>query len=247
MGAQARPALPELMRVFRDPGQWSGMAQGGHRAGNVLSGLGKEALPQILDCFSEPQFTNGRVVILVDVIRHMPNVGEAGNRAVPILCDLLARNDPSLGPPCVEALGNLAAAPDLAVPAITTTLTNALAASDTTLSRKSAEALGKFGHDASNAVPVLCLALKSPDGITTEEAARALGKIGASSDMAVPALIEYLKQSTPKHRKYAIEGLAGYGDAAGEAASLIGEALQDEDHDTRSVARQALEQLTHKP
>src|SRR5262249_10267609 len=112
MGAQARPALPHLMSVFRDPAQWS-KAQAGHRAANVLLGLGKESVPKILECFSEPQFTNGRVFILVDVIRRMPNVGKAGDRAVPILCDLLGRNDPGLTLPCVEALGNLASAPEL--------------------------------------------------------------------------------------------------------------------------------------
>ena len=246
LGPAARPALTQLMRVFRDPRQWS-PGQTGYRAANVLSGLGKEALPQILQCFSDPQFTNGRIWILVDVIRRMSNLEGAGDRAVPILCDLLARNDPNLHQGCVEALGNLAAAPTLAVPALSATLTNALATPDIILSRKCAEALGKFGPNASNAVPVLCLALKSPDGITTEEAARTLGKIRAFGEVAVPALIQYLKESNAKHRKYAIEGLTGYGSAAAEATPLIRDALLDEDHDTRSVARQALEQLTLEP
>jgi len=128
------------------------------------------------------------------------------------------------------------------VSALAEALTNAMEKSDVILSRKCAEALGKFGRGGGEAVPLLCAALKNSDGITTAEAARALGKIGVHSEVAVPALIEYLSAGTV-HRKYAIEGLLGYGEAARGAIPLLHDALQDEDHDTRAVAEETLQRL----
>jgi HEAT repeat protein len=103
--------------------------------------------------------------------------------------------------------------------------------------------LGTFGVSASNAVPVLCVALKSTDGITTEEAARALGQIRAREDLAVPALIDYLKASGSRHHKFAIEGLSGYSTAVPQTIPLLQSALNDADHDTRAVAQQALARI----
>jgi len=231
----AKSAIPALLRMFHNQRSSSAF-----RAVNVLAVLGKESFPGLLQCFSDPQFTN--YFGLAQVLGRMRGFsGEEGAPAVPHLCGFLQRADPALQQACADALGNLAAAPELAVPCLASALTNAIQGSDTILSRKCAEALGRFRSRGSAAVPALCFALDSPDGITSEEAARTLGKIGVNSEMAVPALVAYLKSAgTTGHRKYAIEGLRGYGEAAREAIPLIREALNDDDHDTRALAQETL-------
>lgn len=239
LGKDAKSAIPGLLLMFRD----SATPSGGFRAGNVLAGLSKESFPALLKCFSDPQFTN--YFALVQVLCQMRGFlqGE-GAAAVPNLCSPLQRADPALKQVCAEALGNVAAAPELAVPSLAAAMTNAIQNSDVILSRKCAEALGSFGSRGSAAVAALCFALDSHDGITSEEPARTLGKIGVDSDMAVPALMAYLRSAgTTGRRKYAIEGLRGYGEAAREAIPLIREALNDDDHDTRALAQQTLQKL----
>src|SRR5262249_3972722 len=74
LGKEAQPAVPELLRLLQvRQGRFSGYNI--FRVVPVLSGLGKHAMPEVLVCFSDPQFTNRAV--LVEVIRHMRNVGEA--------------------------------------------------------------------------------------------------------------------------------------------------------------------------
>jgi HEAT repeat protein len=237
LGPDAVPAIPDLVRIF----QKRGGPNSAYLAGNVLSTLGKDALPTLLQCCADPTCNNQEA--LVDLIGHMRDLGEAAAPAVPIICNLLEQADPDLRNTCAAALGNLGAVPELSVPALAAALTNALQNQLSLLSRKCAEALGKFGVSSSNAVPVLCAALKSPDGITTEEAARALGKIGAHGELAVPTLIRYLRDGATRHWKYAIEGLIPYGDAAQEAIPLLQQALEDPDHDTRALAQEALQEL----
>jgi hypothetical protein len=239
LGKDAKPAIPGLLLMLGN----SGTPSRAFRAGNVLAGLGKESFPALLQCFSDPQFTN--YFALVQVLAPMRGFlqGE-GAAAVPNLCSLLQRADPALKQACAEALGNVAAAPEMAVPCLARAMTNAIQNADIIVSGRCAEALGRFGSRGSAAVAALCFALSAPDGVTSEESARTLGKIGGNSDMAVPALIAYLRSAgTTGHRKYAIEGLRGYGEAAREAIQLIREALNDDDHDTRDLAQQTLQRL----
>jgi hypothetical protein len=230
----ALPVLPVLMRMFRSTERWPGP----YRAEVVLASLGAAAFPEVLKCAADPKFKN--MESWVRVVGQMRGLGPAATQVVPILCRIL-KNDPKLRPACIDALGNLGVMPELAVPALVGELTNALQGPDVLLSRKSAEALGKFNSQASEAVPVLCVALRSSDGITTEEAAKALGRIGAQGEIAVPSLLDYMRSN--RHRKYAIEGLVVYGAAAREAMPLIKDALSDGDHDTREVAKAALRKI----
>jgi len=234
LGENARPAVPELMNMLNNTGQSSTA----FRAGNVLGGLGPVVLPELLRAISNPQFSNH--FGLVGLIGRMHRLGDEATPLVTFLCRNVEQPSSSLRQACVEALGNLAVAPEQAVPALFRTFKESLDGDDVILSRKSAEALGQFGPRSDVAVPTLCAALKSPDGITTEEAARALGRIHTQSDLAVPALVEYLRTGGARHRRFAIEGLAPYGAAAREALPLLRDALQDEDHDTRALAREVL-------
>jgi hypothetical protein len=245
LGKDAQPAVPALVHMFcKTSASYYGSYYGfqAYRSGNVLAGLGKEALPEVLAVLNDLQC--GNPVGLALVVARMQGIGDAAAAAVPMLCNGLQQTNSSLRIDCAGALGNLALMPELSVPALSGVLTNAMANGDVMLSRRCTDALGKFGARGAAAVQVLCAALKSPDGITTEQAAVALGKIGADAPEAVPALIAYLKDGGSRHRRYAIEGLRGYADVAQEAIPLIREALKDEDHDTRAMAEDTLRKMS---
>ena len=236
LGTNAEPALPELMRLL---GKQNSFVS--YSAREALQGIGRPALPELLKCLSDPGFAN--LIAAVQLIGSIQGLGEAAASAVPVLCNHLRQGDPDLARACADTLAQLHVSPELAVPALSETLTTAMQKTDVLLSRKCAEALGTFGASASNAVPVLCAAFKSTDGITTEEAARALGRIGAREDLAVPALVDYLKVSGSRHHKFAIEGLSGYNGALRQTVPLLQAALNDADHDTRAAAQQALARI----
>jgi hypothetical protein len=248
LGKDARPAVPALVHMFsKSSASYYGSYYGfqAYRSGNVLAGLGKEALPEVLTALNDPHC--GNPIGLALVVARMQGIGEAAAPAVPMLCKGLQQTNATLKIDCIGALGNLALRPELSVPALGGALTNGIANGDVMLSRRCTDALGKFGARGAAAVPVLCAALKCPDGITTEQAAVALGKIGADAPEAVPALIAYLKDGGSRHRRYAIEGLRGYANVAQEAIPLIREALKDEDHDTRAVAEETLRRINSNP
>lgn len=243
LGTNALPALPGLMRLFR--GQNAVSFPGAYAAGEVLVRLGQPAFLEILKCLADPKFANPLFAVqLIGRMHRMQRLGDEGAAAVPLLCERLRPGNSALAVACADTLGELRAGPVLAVPALNEALTNALQSGDVSLSRKSAEALGQFGLSASNSVPVLCAALNSSDGITTEEAARALGRIRTGQDLAVPALLDYLRRNGSHHRRFAIEGLSGYRAAGPMVVGQLRAALQDEDHDTRAIAKQALERVT---
>ena len=209
-----------------------------HRA---LIRLGKDAIPAMVRSLSVAKVQARAVAVLAG----MQNVGESAAPAAPILCRLLQARDANLARSSAEALGNLAVSPEVSVPGLIQALTNS-PNFDVIVGRKCAEALGQFGPQAAEAVPVLCAALKSDDGITAAEAARSLGRIGLNGELVIPDLIEY-GRARRENRKYAIEGLAGYGPAASDAIPFLREALADEDHDTRELAKKTLENLGATP
>jgi HEAT repeat protein len=238
LGEQARPAIPGLIRVLRKQRNWYSTS----RAAEVLSKLGPVALPGLLNVLMDPTFSNQ--VTIVQLLGWMGNPGPAGQPFVAILCGYLAGSDSRLQVASIETLGSFGLSPEQSVPALVNSLTNAIEKSDVTVARKSAEALGQFGTNASSGVPALCKAQENSDGITTEEAARALGHIGTAPELAVPALMTYFHAENTHHRKYAIEGLTGYGAAAREAVPLAREALTDPDHDTRALAAAFLQTVS---
>src|SRR5262249_39041605 len=110
LGDDARPALPLLVGSFRKPGR----PFEHYRAAEVLVGLGRVALPEVLKGLADPRFANKLGLALV--IGRIPRVGEAGVPAVPFLCDGLRQPHPGVRNPCADILGNLAVSPELAIP-----------------------------------------------------------------------------------------------------------------------------------
>src|SRR5215470_4053499 len=103
-----------------------------------------------------------------------------------------------------------------------------------------AEALGRMGAAAKEAVPALIAALKDQDDSVRNSAADALGRMGGE---AVPALIAALKDQDVIVCSYAAGALGRMGAAAKEAVPALIAALKDQDGVVRSSAADALGQM----
>ena len=110
-----------------------------------------------------------------------------------------------------------------------------------------AVALGKFGPDAEEAVPVLIKVLTdaAPEGTFEREAsaAQALGKIAPetpSADKAIAALLPLLDSKRPLSQSSAIEALSQFGPKAAAAIPRIRALKEDRDRDVREAATKAL-------
>jgi HEAT repeat protein len=111
-----------------------------------------------------------------------------------------------------------------------------------TVRDRAAEALGKIGPAAKDAVPALSRALNDPDKAVGTRAAEALGRIGPAAKAAVPALLTAFKDD--KRRAVgdrAAEALGRMGPAAKTAVPVLSRALNDGSR--RELAGRALVQI----
>ena len=109
-----------------------------------------------------------------------------------------------------------------------------------------AEALGKIGPAAKDAVSALSEALKDKEKDVRWRATYALGEIGPSAKAAVPALIEALKDEDADVRGDAAYALGNIGPAAKDAVPALIETLKDEDKYVRGDAARALGNIGDK-
>jgi HEAT repeat protein len=123
------------------------------------------------------------------------------------------------------------------------------AASSVPVSRRgwAAVALGKFGPDAEEAVPVLIKVMSDAAAEGTFErepsAAQALGMIApetASADKAIVALLPLVDSKRPLTRATAIGALGQFGPKAAAALPRIRALKEDRDRDVREAAVKAL-------
>ncbi|MFQ5796574.1 MAG: HEAT repeat domain-containing protein [Candidatus Bipolaricaulia bacterium] len=103
-----------------------------------------------------------------------------------------------------------------------------------------AEALGRMGPAARDAVPALVEALGDPQSLMRRHAAEALRRIGPD---AVPALIEALMDRDWRVSQAAAWALGEIGPDARDAVLALTEALQDELYFVREAAAEALEKI----
>jgi HEAT repeat protein len=121
--------------------------------------------------------------------------------------------------------------------------------------RRAAQALGRFGPGAKQAVPLLVQALQSPSTEVREFAVDALGRIGLEPQTVVPAIVAEA-DLPPEHinykplapfRRLAARALGRFGPEAAAAVPLLEKALQNEDPLYRVQAALALWRISQHP
>ncbi len=135
-----------------------------------------------------------------------------------------------------EALGNLGAEAQPAVPA----LTGVLRDRSPDVRWRAAEALGKIGADAVSSVPSVAALLDDTDDLVRGEAAKALGRFGSAAGPAVPALSSGLRHPEVAFRREVAKALAKIGPAAQGAVPALTAALADKDKFVRMECARAL-------
>ncbi len=114
---------------------------------------------------------------------------------------------------------------------------SALGAAESAVRARGADALGRFGDSAGDAVPALIAALEDPSEPVRLNAAYALGAIGAA---AVSGLIGALGSESGSVRRMAAYGLAAVG---ADAVPALGEALGHSESQVRVEAAYSLAQV----
>lgn len=109
---------------------------------------------------------------------------------------------------------------------------------------RAAEALGRLGPAAKDAVPALAAALKDPERFVRMSAARALGQLGAASKEALPALAAALNDSDSFVRGTAARTLGRVGAISPEVWAPMKEAAKDKDLDVQRAATEAWNSIT---
>jgi HEAT repeat protein len=132
------------------------------------------AVPALLETLTN----NDRIIRIVSA-KALGRFGNAATSAVPALVQCLKNESPdkSVTSTAIDALGNIHARPDIAVPALVETLTN----NDWIIRSMGARALGQFGNAATSAVPALEQATNDSIATLRLVVTAALGKIQTAS------------------------------------------------------------------
>lgn len=202
------PAIPTLIEALRSKD--FGVSWG---AAYSLGRIGESAVPALTDALGSdyPQVRRQAAMALTDMARGYvirdPRKKDAARSAlrtaIPSLIKALQDKDAKVSQNAAEALGEIGASADMAVPALV-------------------EAL-MYGNTADMKFPSR---LRSDDGVR-EAAARALGNIGSAADKVVPALIDSLKDEQVRIQGASAEALGCFGPAAKAAVPTLKSIMDD--------------------
>jgi hypothetical protein len=188
LGEHATPILPHLMALLTNGAPDSTALS----ASEVLARIGTNALPPLVSAIEDAGFSDHRGLVFL-AIRGMHPPTTAASAAVRALVHCLSEtNIPHMA---AEALGDLRADPDVAIPALIACLETG-SSGNRDLRFACVEALGQFGTDSLNAVPVLIRCLQDRNSEVAGASATALAKIGLEPDLVVPALTNALRSSS---------------------------------------------------
>jgi len=261
LGATARPAIPELVRLLdQNPGYVPA----------ALAGIGVDAVPALVNALTH---TNRHV--RANAGGALANAVSRGGipravpvAAIPLWLEQLKDNDANLRYYAAWGLGTLREHPELCIPALMRSLDDPVA-SVQTASAKSLQDFGPLAVEAvpkltnlftspdpnvryivagalgaigdSSAVPILASGVRDPSDVVRIWTVGALGSIGRESQISVPALIAALKDPNDMVRLKAAESLRPFGkDAAGAVEALREMAENDPDKRARNMAAQSL-------
>lgn len=235
LGPQAKPAVPELMKIYLAD------LVASRYASDALVRLGTNSLPQLLQAIDDPQTS---ALSRSELTRLLGQIGQAhhstANDVVPALIRRLQDPDARTGREAALALGHCALRPDVAVPALVASLKNSQ------IREAAASALLDYDTASRPAVPALLEALN--DSEFGAKAAEILGLLALEPFLVVPALTQSLQSTNANLRAAAARALGNFGPLARPAIpALISILRGPEDRWTQAAAADALGELALDP
>ena len=265
LGAEAKPAVPELIKIIERDKSPARLA-----AIEILGTIGPDSAPAV------PVLT--KVLVHKDFhtqyfsLRTLAKIGAESKSALPEMVNQLRTGLPTVRKNAATALGDLGAevVHDDAISALHEALGDKLFP----VREQASLALGKIGKRAEIALPELKeLATNRTKSTCTAaayaiwqitgdvdfslpilldemhrtqnpmEAMRTIGSMGAAAKDAIKPLIEMLKNEEAELRMFAVDALGDIGPAAASAKEAIRPLLQDEEPDVRESAEKALKAI----
>jgi HEAT repeat protein len=244
LGPKARGALPSLIKAMRDENK------------KVRFWVSR-ALKNIGPCVIGPltkQLDNKNPAVRLLAVQTLGLLVPAPKAAVPTLIKALVDKDSAVRALSVEVLGRIKE--EVALGPIMGILTSD---NDVKVHRAAILAIGKFGHKAHKAVPILIKMVKDPSsyrewkwngsmvsgGYKGSMAAESLAHIGS---VCVIPLTNVFKDRTlcKSSRLAASSGLESMGPKAEPAVASLTKTLKDPDKDIREAALRVLEKIGPK-
>ncbi len=198
LGADAAPAIPELMRLalaHKVDTAW---------AMNSIGDMGRPGLDALITIMTNPASP-----LRAQAAVQFPKFGTNALIALPNLIQCLDGTDLRLRHACISAIGDLCLEPGLSVPA----LMKSLHAAEPTVRAYAASRFQRFGTNSIVALPSLVQALEDPDVQVQHACLTAIGDLHREPELCIPALIKCLTNSDPMSKEIAFEAIASFGPA----------------------------------
>ena len=232
IGPKAKPALPELIILLKDPNP-SVRAAAAEAVGK-FEGVGKEVVPSLVDVLDDPN-----PIVRINAINSLSSFGNDAHSALPQLIDGLNDPDRAIRKTIINTLGRLGKEAKPAAQG----LSQLLQASDTDTSLAALIALGQIGSEATVAVPEVGKALTSEDAKIRTFAALTLGRMGESAEPVLPELRRALQDSDKNVRQNVASSLGKITSNTPETLSALAIALNDDDIGVRISVASSINQL----
>jgi HEAT repeat protein len=240
IGPKARSAVPALIRLLKRScaEKYVGRRTRGIVVHTLIS-VGETAVPFLIEALSDedPEVRCG-------LIRALGIVGVKSKDVMPALIGMASDKEPSVRIYAARAFGHIGLAAAPGVPGLIRMLSDK--AIEGNVAREAAEALGRMGPGARDAIPALVQVARGgpyKNGYIASNAARALGLIGDATGKVIPTLIEALGSKDSHLRFCAVEALGRLGPMAKAAVPQLIQAVKDKDTNVRQGAVIALGQI----
>jgi len=188
-----------------------------------LSAIGAEAVPALVELLgdSDPH-------LRARAAEALALIGPAAEPAVPLLAERLHDADPEVSMRAADALGWIGKQPTVAIQALIKSLKDD---GPVGLQTYAADSLGRFGEQASNAIPELLANFVARDYRIRQRAALALSKISPEITVSkvMPVLLGELKDSRADFRNTALLTLLQIHEEPELAIPAVIEAIDDSD------------------
>jgi HEAT repeat protein len=226
LGPKALPALPRLEEMLGDEHTL-------RPASLAIAYMGPEGVRVLTNALSS---TNP--VIRRECMEALSSGQSGGAMAIPVLISSLRDQDVVIQGRAALALAVIREEPSVAIPALTEMLTKTNSAR-----HEAVIALGQYGPMATSAVPMLLDCLVAEDSMMRMSARNALKRIGAETNAIITAVTNALTNGDINLRLFAINTLAGFGQAASNAVPALLLCFSDPVFVIHSAASNALTKI----